>query len=106
MKFLVMVAALFVSSALLVPTLASAKQHDGVELEKVSAAIRYNPQDLTTPEGAARFQRKVDATIHALCSNGRQSMPSLHKDTQRCIADARDSIAPQVQLALESASDR
>jgi hypothetical protein len=31
-------------------------------------------------------------------------MPSLYEDTKRCIADARQSIAPQVQLALESAS--
>jgi UrcA family protein len=104
MKFLVMVAALFVSGALLVPTLANARQHDGAELEKISSEIRYNPRDLKTPEGAARFQRKVEATIRAMCRNGRQSMPSLHEDTKRCIDDARQSIAPQVQLALESAS--
>jgi UrcA family protein len=106
MKFLVMVAALFVSGALLVPTLANARQHDGAELEKVSAEIRYNPKDLRTPEGAERFQRKVDATINAMCRNGRQAMPSLHEDTKRCIADARESIAPRVKLALESASAR
>ena len=104
MKFLVMGAALFVSGALLVPTLANARQHDSAELEKVSAEIRYKPQDLKTPEGAERFQRKVDATIRALCSNGRQAMPSLHEDTKRCIAGARESIAPKVKLALESAS--
>jgi UrcA family protein len=106
MKFLVMIAALFVSGALLVPTLANAKQHDGIELERVSAEIRYNAQDLKTPEGSASFKRKVDATIHAMCSNGRQSMPSLYKDTQRCIAGAHQSVAPQVQLVLENASDR
>ena len=106
MKFLVMVAALFMSGALLVPTLANARQHDGIELEKVTAEIRYNPQDLKTPEGVARLQQRVDQTIHKMCSNGRQSMPSLQKDTQRCIAGARKLVAPQVQLALEAASHR
>jgi len=106
MRFLVMFAAVFVSGALLVPTLANARQHDATELEKVTAEIRYKPQDLKTAEGAARFQRRVDATINALCRNGRHSVPSLYKDTQRCIDGARQSAAPQVQLALESASAR
>ena len=104
MKFLAMFAAVFMSGALLVPTLANARQHDATELEKVTAEIRYKPQDLKSAEGAARFQRRVDATINALCRNGRHSMPSLYKDTQRCIDGARQSVAPQVQLALESAS--
>ena len=91
-----------VSGALLVPTLANAGSTTRAELEKVTAEIRYNPRDLKTAEGAARFQRKSKRRS-GMCRNGRQSVPSLYEDTKRCIAGARQSAAPQVQLALESA---
>ena len=54
MKFLVMAAAVAVSSILLVPTLAHAQPVDSVE--QVSATVRYNPTDLQSQGGADRFR--------------------------------------------------
>ena len=101
MKFLVMAAAVAVSSILLVPTLAHAQPVDSVE--QVSATVRYNPADLHTQEGADRFQKKVDAAIKIMCSRGRQNMPALISNTRRCIAGARQTAEQQMQLALADA---
>ena len=101
MKFLVMAAAVAVSSILLVPTLAHARQVDSVE--QVSATVRYNPADLQSQEGADRFQKKLDAAIKIMCSRGRQNMPSLISDTRSCIAGARQTAEQQMQLALADA---
>jgi UrcA family protein len=95
-----MVAAVAVSGFLLVPTLAHARQIDNSEWEQVSATVRYNSADLQTPEGAQRFQRRVDSAIRTMCSRGRENMPSMISDTRRCIADARQAAEPNVQLAL------
>jgi len=100
MKFMVMVAAVAVSGILLVPTLAHARQADNSDMEQVSATVRYNPAELRTPEGTARFQKKVDSAIKIMCARDRQNMPSLISDTKRCIADARQAAEPKVQLAL------
>jgi len=101
MKFLVMAAAVAVSSILLVPTLAHARQVDSVE--QVSATVRYNPADLHTQEGASRLQKKVDAAIKIMCTSGRENMPALISDTHRCIAGARQTAEQQMQLALADA---
>lgn len=100
MKFLVMVAAVAVSGILLVPTLAHARQGDNSGMEQVSATVRYNPEDLRTPEGAARFQKRVDSAIKVMCARGRENMPSMIADTRNCIAGARQAAGPDVQLAL------
>ena len=106
MKILVMFAAVFVSGALLVPTLANARQQDDAQLEKVTATIRYNPQELKTDEGIARLQSSVNAKIRWMCWRGRESKPELYRDSQRCVADAREAIAPQLDSIVQSASNR
>ena len=98
MKFLVMAAAVAVSSILLVPTLAHAQPVDSVE--QVSATVRYNPADLQSQGGADRFQKKVDAAIKIMCTRGRENMPALISDTRRCIAGARQTAEQQMQVAL------
>ena len=101
MKFLVMAAAVAVSSILLVPTLAHAQPVDSVE--QVSATVRYNPADLESQGGADRFQKKVDAAIKIMCSRGRENMPALILDTRSCIAGARQTAEQQMQVALADA---
>jgi len=84
MKLVLVIAAVAVSSALLVPTVAQAAVQ---EYEQVSTTVYTR-----SGESQANFQRRLDRAIEKMCSEGRERLLALRPDTDRCIAGAKSQV--------------
>lgn len=75
------IAAVLVSSMLVVPTVAQASMQ---ELEQVSSTLT-----IKSGESNAQFQQRLDSAIRKMCAAGRARDLDLRADTERCISGAR-----------------
>lgn len=91
MKLVLVIAAVAVSSALLVPTVAQASAQ---EFEQVSTTVFSR-----SGESHADFQRRLDTAIKKMCSEGRERLLALRVDTDRCIAGARAQLQRELAAA-------
>lgn len=91
MKLVLVIAAVAMSSVLLVPTLAQASVQ---EHEQVSATLTVKPG-----ETDAHFQQRLDKAITKMCANGRERVLALRADTQKCIAGAKARLDRELAAA-------
>ncbi|HET7817112.1 MAG TPA: hypothetical protein VFK58_05995 [Sphingomicrobium sp.] len=91
MKLVLVIAAVAMSSALLVPTVAQAATQ---EYEQVSTTVFTR-----SGESQADFQRRLNSAIRKMCSEGRERLLALGPDTDRCIAGAKAQLQRELAAA-------
>ncbi|MEL6528993.1 MAG: UrcA family protein [Pseudomonadota bacterium] len=82
-------------AALATPTIAAAQPSEDI----VTVAIAYGDIDLTTEQGRAALEQRVDESVRKACTVKSKSRYALGRDVldNRCIAEARAAALAEVE---------
>lgn len=97
MRILSSVAALTLALATVGATL-SITAHAGT----VSKSVSYADLNLSTPAGIEKLEGRVNGAIRAICGSMPHNLGE-NRLWKRCVAEARQSAAPQMLAAISSA---
>ena len=69
----------------------------------IRSRVSYSDLDLTTADGAAALEKRVNDTAVSTCKELKVQIPAEGSTEEKCVKEALDGAAPQVASAIEAA---
>ena len=69
----------------------------------IRSRVSYSDLDLTTADGAAALEKRVNDTAVSTCKELKVQIPAEGSTEEKCVKEALDGAAPQVAAAIEAA---
>jgi UrcA family protein len=69
----------------------------------IRSRVSYADLDLTTADGVAALEKRVKDTAVSTCKELKVQIPAEGSTEEKCIKEAIDGAAPQIQAAIEAA---